>query len=385
MDVKKLGVIVNPIAGLGGRVGLKGTDGLDVVRMARNLGAEPESPKRTVEALKIVSGIKDRIEVITYPHEMGEEECREAGLRPTVIGSIKKGKTTSNDTKRAAREMVAARVSLLLFSGGDGTARNIYDSVGHKVPVLGVPTGVKIHSAVFAVTPRSAGYVAVMSLEGVLTKNRVAEVMDIDEEAFRHGQVIAKLYGTLRVPEENRYIQSPKSGGIHSEKEALHGIAASVIESMHDPECCFIIGSGTTTRPIMVQLGLENTLLGVDVVRDKKLVANDVTERQLLDLTKDQRAKIVVTVIGGQGHIFGRGNQQISPRVIRQVGRENIIVVATKEKLASLKGRPLLVDTGDEELDEELSGYLKVTTGYQDYVMYRVGYDPQPLQTGIGT
>jgi predicted polyphosphate/ATP-dependent NAD kinase len=280
MDVKKLGVIVNPIAGLGGRVGLKGTDGLEVVRMARNLGAEPESPKRTVEALKIVSGIKDRIEVITYPHAMGEEECREAGLRVRVIGSIKKGETTAKDTMRAAREMVAAGVSLLLFSGGDGTARNIYDSVRHKVPVLGVPTGVKIHSAVFAVTPRSAGYVAVMFLEGVLTKNRVAEVMDIDEEAFRHGRVIAKLYGTLRVPEENRYIQNPKSGGIHSEQEALQGIAASVIDSMQDPECCFIIGSGTTTRLIMVQLGLENTLLGVDVVRDKRLVANDVTERQ---------------------------------------------------------------------------------------------------------
>jgi predicted polyphosphate/ATP-dependent NAD kinase len=384
MDVKKLGVIVNPIAGLGGRVGLKGTDGLKVLRMARNLGAEPESPKRTVEALKIVSGIKDRIDVITYPHEMGEEECREARLRPRVIGSIKKGETTSNDTKRAAQEMVAAGVSLLLFAGGDGTARNIYDAVRHKVPALGIPTGVKIHSAVFAVTPRSAGHVAVMFLEGLLTKNRVAEVMDIDEEAFRHGQVIAKLYGTLRVPEENRYIQSPKSGGIHSEKEALQGIAASVIDAMHDPECCFIIGSGTTTRSIMVQLGLENTLLGVDVVCNKRLVANDVTERQLLDLTKDQRAKIVVTVIGGQGHIFGRGNQQISPRVIRQVGRENIIVVATKEKLALLKGRPLLVDTGEEELDEELSGYLKVTTGYQDYVMYRVGYEPQPLRTGSG-
>jgi predicted polyphosphate/ATP-dependent NAD kinase len=374
MDMKKLGVIVNPIAGMGGRVGLKGTDGLEVVRMARNLGAEPESPKRTVSALKIVSRLKDPIEIITYPHEMGEDECREAGLCSKVIGSIKKGESTSKDTQKAAREMVAEGVSLLLFAGGDGTARNIYDAVRHKVPALGIPTGVKIHSAVFAVTPKSAGYVAAMFLEGLLTKNRVAEVMDIDEEAFRKGQVIAKLYGTLRVPEENRYIQGPKSGGIHSEREALQGIAASVIDLMHDTDCYFVIGSGTTTRLIMVNLGLENTLLGVDVVRDKKIVANDVTEKQLLDFTKDNRAKIIVTVIGGQGHIFGRGNQQISPRVIRQVGRENIMVVATKEKLASLRGRPLLVDTGDEEINEELSGYLKVTTGYLDYVMYKVGY-----------
>jgi len=151
-------------------------------------------------------------------------------------------------------------------------------------------------------------------------------------------------------------------------------MAASVIESMADTDCYFIIGSGTTTRLIMVNLCLENTLLGVDVVREKRLVAKDVTEKELLALIKGKDAKIVVTVIGGQGHIFGRGNQQISPSVIREVGRENIIVVASKEKLASLRGKPLLVDTGDEALNEALSGYLKVTTGYQNYIMYRVGY-----------
>lgn len=372
--MKKLGVIVNPIAGLGGRVGLKGTDGIEAVRIARKLGAEPESPRRAVEALKMIARIKDSIEVITYPKEMGEYECKEAGISPRVIGSIRNGGTTPEDTEKAAQEMVAEGVVLLLFAGGDGTARNIYDAVRHKVPTLGIPAGVKIHSAVYAVTPRSAGHVAVMFLEGGLTKNRVAEVMDIDEDAFRTGRVVAKLYGTLRVPEESRYVQGAKSGGIQSEKEALQGIAASVIDLMDDTDCYFIIGSGTTTRLIMVNLGLENTLLGVDVVYNKKLVANDVTEKQLLKFVKGEKAKIVVTVIGGQGHIFGRGNQQISPRVIREVGRENIIVVASKEKLASLRGRPLLVDTGDEKLDAELSGYMKVTTGYLDYVMYKVGY-----------
>ena len=372
--MKKLGVIINPIAGLGGRVGLKGTDGPKTVRMAIKLGAEPEAPRRAVEALKIISKIKGGIEVLTYPDEMGEDECQEAGLNPKGIGSIHSGATTPEDTKKAAQEMVGEGVVLLLFAGGDGTARNIYDAIRHKVPALVTPTGVQIHSAVYAVTPRSAGHVAVMFLEGGLTKNRVAEVMDIDEDAFRNGLVAAKLYGTLRVPEENRHIQSPKSGGIQSEKDALQGIAASVIESMDDTNCYFIIGSGTTTRLIMVNLGLENTLLGVDVVYNKRLIANDVTEKQLLNLIKGKKARIVVTVIGGQGHIFGRGNQQISPQVIREVDRENIIVVATKEKLASLRGRPLLVDTGDEELNEKLSGYLKVTTGYMDYVIYKVGY-----------
>jgi predicted polyphosphate/ATP-dependent NAD kinase len=372
--MKKLGLIVNPIAGLGGRVGLKGTDGDEIVRMARKLGAEPEAPRRAIEALRVISKIKDNIEILTYPNDMGEDECREAGLNPRVMGNIRNGATTPQDTITAAREMVANGVDLLLFAGGDGTARNIYDAIRHKVPALGIPAGVKIHSAVYAVTPRSAGQVAVMFLEGGLTKNRVAEVMDIDEDAFRDGFVTAKLHGTLRVPEESRHVQGPKSGGIHSEKEALQGMAATVIESMADTDCYFIIGSGTTTRLIMVNLGLENTLLGVDVVREKRLVAKDVNEKQLLALIKEKDAKIVVTVIGGQGHIFGRGNQQISPSVIREVGGENIIVVASKEKLTSLRGKPLLVDTGDEELNETLSGYLKVTTGYQDYIMYRVGY-----------
>lgn len=372
--MKKLGVIVNPIAGLGGRVGLKGTDGDEIVRMAKELGAKPEAPRRAIEALRAISEIKDRIELLTYPSEMGEDECQEAGLNPRVIGAIRSGTTTSEDTIKAAREMVAEGVDLLLFTGGDGTAANIYDAIRHKVPSLGIPAGVKIHSAVYAVTPRSAGHVVVMFFEGGLTKNRVAEVMDIDEDAFRDGFVTAKLHGTLRVPEESRYVQSAKSGGIQSEKEALQGMAASVIESMTDTDCYFIIGSGTTTRLIMVNLGLENTLLGVDVVREKRLVAKDVTEKQLLELIKGKAAKIVVTVIGGQGYIFGRGNQQISPSVIRGVGRENIIVVASKEKLASLRGRPLLVDTGDEELNRELSGYMRITTGYLDYTVYRVGY-----------
>jgi predicted polyphosphate/ATP-dependent NAD kinase len=273
---------------------------------------------------------------------------------------------------KAAQEMLTEGVNLLLFAGGDGTARNIYDVVRHKVPVLGIPSGVKIHSAVFAVNPRGAGEVAVLFLEGGLTKIRISEVMDIDEPAFRSGKVVGKLYGTLRVPEENKYVQSAKCGGIQSEKEALYGIAASVIELMEEPDCYFIIGSGTTTKVIMDTLGLEKTLLGVDIIRNKVGAAKDVGENMLMDFIRKKKAKIIVTVIGGQGHIFGRGNQQISPRVIREVGCENIVVVATREKLASLRGRPLLVDTGDEKLDRDLTGYIKVITGYGDYAVCKL-------------
>ena len=372
--MKKLGVIVNPIAGIGGRVGLKGSDGVDILDKARQLGARPEAPTRAVEALKVISRIKDRVEVIAYPEEMGAEECREAGLSVTVLGSIRSGETTSEDTRNAARQMAEDGVDLLMFAGGDGTARDICAAVGEKVVALGIPAGVKIHSAVYAVNPRSAGELATMVLDGRLMNIREAEVMDIDEVAFRGGVVSAKLYGYLRVPEESRFVQSAKAGAVQAEKEALHGIAAEVVNSMNDTDCCFIIGPGTTTRIVMEALKLENTLLGVDIVRNKQLVANDVSEQQIMDIIKRERARIVVTVIGGQGHLFGRGNQQLSPAVVRQVGKENIVVIATKEKLASLAGRPLLVDTGDENLNEELNGYIRVTTGFGDYAMYKVGY-----------
>lgn len=374
MHMKKLGVIVNPVAGMGGRVGLKGSDGVEILRKARELGAQPEAPNRAEEALKVVSKIKDNIEIITYPHEMGEDECRAAGLVPRVVGSIRSGETTADDTQQAVQDMAEAGVDLMLFAGGDGTARNVYNAMGEKVPALGIPAGVKIHSAVYAVTPRCAGEVAQMFLKGQLMNIRVAEVMDIDEDAFRSGVVTAKLYGYLRVPEERRYIQSVKSGGVMAEKQHLQGISTYVIEAMENDDGYYIIGPGTTTRTIMEDLGLKNTLLGVDIVHRKKLIANDVSEKQLLYIIQGNKAKIVLTVIGGQGHVFGRGNQQLSPRVIRKVGKKNITVIATKEKLLALTGRPLLVDTGDEVLNEELSGYFKVTTGYRDYTMYKVGY-----------
>ena len=372
--MRKLGVIVNPVAGMGGRVGLKGSDGADILHRARELGAKPESPGRAVEALRVVARLRDEIEVVTYPREMGEDECRTAGFSPRVLGAIRSGETTAADTFEAARQMAAEGIDLLLLAGGDGTARNIYNAVGEKVPALGIPAGVKIHSAVYAVTPRAAGEVAALFIEGRLMNVRLAEVMDIDEDAFRAGIVAAKLYGYLRVPEEKRFVQSVKSGGIQAEKEALQGIAAEVVGQMAEEDRYFIIGPGTTTRLIMEDLGLENTLLGVDVVRNRQLVSRDVAESQLMELIDGHQATIVVTVIGGQGHLFGRGNQQLSPRVIRAVGKRNIAVIATTEKITALDGRPLLVDTGDEDLNEELSGYIRVTTGYRELVMYQVGY-----------
>jgi len=370
---KKLGLIINPIAGMGGSVGLKGSDSYDILKKARELGAKPESPRRTVDALRNITHIKDNIELITCPYEMGEEEARECGFSPTVIGSIKRDRTTSHDTENAAKEMLRLKVNLLLFAGGDGTARDIYNVIGDRMPALGIPAGVKIHSAVYATSPKNAGDLAARYLEGETPDIRLreAEVMDIDEQAFRENRLIARLDGYLKVPYERGLVQDAKAGSILGEEASMDVIADDIINNMPD-DYLYIIGPGTTTRAIMEKLGLKNTLLGVDAVYQGKLVDSDLNESQLLKMIAGKRAKIVVSVIGRQGYIFGRGNQQISAEVIKKVGRENIIVVATKNKILSLRGSPLLVDTGDSEVDQMLTGYIQVVSGFGERFVLKV-------------
>jgi predicted polyphosphate/ATP-dependent NAD kinase len=370
---KKLGLIVNPIAGMGGRVGLKGSDGEEILKKARELGAKPEAPRRTVDALKSLIRSKENIELITYPYEMGEDESKECGLTPTVIGSIKRGETTSEDTKNAAQELLGREVDLLLFAGGDGTARDIFNVIGDKIPALGIPSGVKIHSAVFATSPRNAGELAGFYLGNESSDIPLleSEVMDIDEQSYRENRLSARLYGYLRIPYKKRMIQSAKAGGCAGEQEFIDAIAYDVINNMED-ECLYIIGTGTTTRAIMEKLGLRNTLLGVDVVYNKKLIGLDLNESQLLEMIEGKKAKIVVGVIGRQGYLFGRGNQQISAEVIKKVGKKNIIVIATMEKILTLRGNPLLVDTGNAEIDGMLTGYLKVTSGLGERMVLKV-------------
>jgi predicted polyphosphate/ATP-dependent NAD kinase len=302
---------------------------------------------------------------------MGESEIEPAGFEYTVLGSITPGATTAEDTRRAAREMLAAGVELLLFVGGDGTARDVYGAIGDQLPVLGIPAGVKMHSAVFGTTPRNAGELARLFLQGKAVGTREAEVMDIDEEAFRDQRLSARLYGYLPVPFERRLVQSVKAGGAEGEDSAVRAIALDVVGNM-EPDCAYIIGPGTTTREVMRVLDLPNTLLGVDVVSNESLVASDVNEGQLLEIIGGQPARIVVTIIGGQGYLFGRGNQQISDRVIERVGRDNIIVIATRAKLFALGGDPMLVDTGNDALNRNLCGYVKVTTGIKERLVYKV-------------
>lgn len=368
--MKRIGFIVNPIAGMGGRVGLKGTDGEETLRKALELGAKPIAPLRAVEVLRRLKLVSYAFELVTYPAEMGEEEALEAGIEPTVMGSITPGRTTAEDTKQAAREMMKAGVDLLVFVGGDGTARDICSVVGAKLPVLGVPAGVKVHSAVFAVDPEGAARLLTTFIHTGLPLSK-AEVMDIDEEAFRQGRLSARLFGYMLVPFEVDLMQPTKlaSSTTPEEREKQLEIARYIVERM-EPDTIYILGPGTTINAIAQLLKVRKALLGVDLVQNGRLIGFDVNERQILAKIKGERAKIVVTPIGGQGFIFGRGNQQISPEVIREVGKSNVMVVATPSKLKGL--RRLRVDTGDPEVDRWFEGPLKVITGYSKETIVNV-------------
>lgn len=369
-SVKTVGFIVNPVAGMGGAVGLKGTDGKAILEKAVSLGAKPIAPVRAEFFLSELKPIREKIRLVVGAGKMGEDEAKGYGFTYTVFGERKR-ETSAKDTIEIAEKFKDIGASLLVFCGGDGTARDIFKAVNTSLPVLGVPTGVKMHSAVFATDPKAAAKIVTAFLfEGLPLKE--AEVMDVDEEAFRKGRISAELYGYMLVPYEPSLIQSAKMASPITENELRNqaAIAIYIIENMQ-PDVIYIIGPGTTTRTIGDLLDAKKTLLGVDLFCNKKLVAKDVNEKQILEKIRGKKAQIIVTPIGGQGFIFGRGNQQISPKVIRQVGINNIIVVATKSKVENLKS--LRVDTGDPNLDEELRKYqLKIIVDYKTERVMRV-------------
>jgi len=368
---RSVGLVVNPIAGMGGRVGLKGTDGRDVLEEARARGAEPVSPGRTEAALAVFEERTDDLHLLTGPGDMGETEAKSCGFDPTVVGEIQSGRTTAADTKRIATEMVDRGVDLLVFAGGDGTARDVADAVGRSIPGVGIPAGVKIYSGVFAPNPRAAGELVALFLNGETDGLELREVMDIDEADFRENTLSARLYGYLEVPDERQLVQNPKSSGSGSSESARRNIARGVIQEMEEG-VLYILGPGTTTKAIADELGVESTLLGVDAIRDGELVGADLNETEILEYLGDRPAEIIVSVIGGQGCVFGRGNQQLSPSVLGRVGTENVTIVATEEKILSLEDNRLFVDTPDTELNQELSGYRKVRTGRNERMVVSV-------------
>jgi predicted polyphosphate/ATP-dependent NAD kinase len=327
------------------------------------LGAKPIATKRAETFLTQLSPVKESLKLIVGAGDMGQNQAQNCGFNCKVVGENKK-ETTSEDTQFIAKGIVVAGIELLVFCGGDGTTRDILKAVELKVPVLGVPTGVKMHSAIFAVNPQAAARVVATFLWGGLPLHE-AEVMDVDEAAFRQGQLSAQLYGYLLSPYEPHLIQGNKMASPITENELENQVAIAInINEEMNSDIIYIIAPGTTTRTISDLLDQKKTLLGVDLFQNKKIIAKDVSEKQILQAINGKAAKIIVTPIGGQGFIFGRGNQQISSKIIRQVGIDNIIAVATKSKLDRLES--LRVDTGDPELDEQFRDHgIRVVVDYK--------------------
>lgn len=373
----KLGFMINPYAGIGGAVGLKGSDGPAIVEQALARGALPQAQKRAraaMEKLALDRGILSGASILTAAGNMGEDVLRELDL-PCEIVYRGEQQSSAADTKNLIRQLVKQQVDLIIFAGGDGTARDVLDVLSGElaadIPVVGIPAGVKIHSAVYALTPSHAGELIQLLLAGEPMSLHESQVMDLDEDAFRQGHVNAKCYGYLPVPVDDTRMQLIKQGGLNHHEITVQDIASDIIETM-EPDVFYLIGSGSTTAGIMDELSLPNTLLGIDIVYNQALLVSDADEQTILKTIGKQPAKIVVTTIGGQGHVFGRGNQQLSARVIHQVGRENIIIIATNEKLRSLNKRPMISDTGDAALDKQLAGLYSVITGYQQKTLYKL-------------
>lgn len=364
----RLGFLINPLAGLGGSVALKGSDGVVAEALAR--GAVPRATERARAALQFLQPLQEQMEIFTAAGDMGGKLAAELGFACEILhqpGSA----TSADDTGKAAAAMLAAGVDLLLFAGGDGTARDLASVLGLHLPVLGIPAGVKMHSGVFAVTPQAAAEIVQLMLQGEPVLVDVAEVRDIDEDALRAGRVASRYFSEMRVPAEPRYLQQVKCNGREVEELVLQEIAAEVTENL-EPGVSYFIGPGTTTAAIMQALGLPGSLLGVDVVRDGGLLAADADAAQLEAFCAQGPCRLVLTATGGQGMLLGRGNQQVSPPVLRAVGRDGLIIVATHEKLKALQGRPLLMDIPDADLATAFTGYAEVITGYHSHVLYRL-------------
>ncbi|MFD5466992.1 ATP-NAD kinase family protein [Kitasatospora sp. NPDC127059] len=367
-----VGLVVNPVAGLGGRVGLKGSDGADVQRRALALGARPEALHRAELTLDQLQGV----ELITVAGSMGAAAAAAVGRTARVVHRPSGTSTTAADTRAAVRALVAAGAGLLLFCGGDGTARDVLDALGPdpRVPVLGIPAGVKMHSGVFAVHPRAAAEVATAWARGA-ARLEAAEVVDRDEVALRAGRMHTRLYGRLTVPVLPTRVQQRKTGSGGPDPSTIDGIAAEVADRV-GPDGLLLLGSGSTTHAVATALGAPGvSLTGVDLLRLRPdrpplVLLRDARADQLRDLPGTPWTAL--SPIGGQGFLLGRGNQQLTPELLRATGRERLLVLATEAKLAALAGRPLLLDTGDPRLDDALSGHVRVITGRHSSAVYRL-------------
>ena len=356
-----IGFIVNPVAGLGGPAGLNGSDGSDVQAEARRLGFEPNSCARAVRFLLALVDSKSRCELFTGAGALGEEAALLADWKPRVVYRSQSPDTKPGDTKSLATRLCAEGIDLLVFVGGDGTARDVAEAVGDHRLCLGVPAGVKMQSSVFAVTPEGASALTREVLAGRYVDS-IGEVVDIDEGLRRQGRLASKLYASLRVPTGKHRVQGRKMGSGSVNRNSLEGIARECI-SRFRPGHTVLLGPGTTVQAVSQMLGIQGTLLGVDVWSEGQLAILDANAHELENLVASTPVQLVVSPIGGQGVILGRGNQQIDEAVLAGVATEDLLILCEPSKLAELGGGPLFVDLATPEANLRWSGYQRVIVG----------------------
>ncbi len=357
-----VGFVINPIAGMGGRVGLKGTDGMYEEALRR--GAKEIANHRAREFLKGIN--KNNLLFLTASGKMGENALKNSNVNYRVVYNAPLV-TDADDTKNACKIFIKEGAELIIFVGGDGTARDVVEIADYRVPVLGVPSGVKMYSSVFCVKPDRCSEIL-----NEYSKNNVnfrdAEILDIDEDAYRKNQLRIKLYSIAKVPFIKDYVQSSKSEYVgEEEEEDKEAIAEFFVENV-EKDVLYLLGAGTTIKKIADKLGVEKTLLGIDAYYNGRIIAKDLDERDILRLLdKYQKVKLVVTPIGSQGFVFGRGNQQISEKVLKKIGAENLIIVATPTKIRDIDKLRF-----DLENCEFLRGYYKVLVGYGRYKVLKM-------------
>ena len=377
-EMPRIGFLINPIAGMGGRVGLKGTDG--VASEAARLGATPLANARALKTLHEFKHLLDGaqkppiIEWLTASGIMGRDVLQAAGFTAIEVAHTAPATPSAQDTKAAVEKFLAAGIDLVLFCGGDGTARDICAITGEATPVLGIPAGVKMYSGVFGITPARTAGILMRYLAQEIGLAQV-EIVDLDEDKYRHDEWAVRLYMSARTPFEPTYVQSAKAliGGA-DEEAVKDDIAAQLRDEIEAaPGTLFLLGPGSTVQAVGRALHIDKTLLGIDAVANGQVVGKDLAERQILELfDRYPDRKLVLSPIGAQGFLLGRGNQQLSPAVIRHIGANNIVVVSTPAKLART---PLLrFDTGDAKLDADMISrkFLVVIIGYHQTKMVRV-------------
>lgn len=364
---RTIGLVVNPFAGMGGRVGLKGTDGL--ADRARTLGAKPRAEARATEALALLAGHDLRF--LAAAGRMGADALAVAGIQDAESVYVPGDPSTGADTRAACRAFLDAGADLVLFCGGDGTARDVADAIGTAVPILGIPAGVKMYSSVFALDP--AAVAGVLLADGGARLGD-AEVIDVDEEAYRANDFRTVLHAIVRTPSAPGLVQSSKQVFEEADEDRARAAIGAFIADAMRPGVLYILGPGTTTKAVADHLGLSSTLLGFDGVLDGGIVRSDLAEADLLELLADGReARLVLSVIGAQGFVLGRGTQVCSPAVVRRIGTDRLIVLGTPGKLAHTPR--LFVDSGDPALDRSFGPHIRVITGYGTAQRKRIGTD----------